>query len=40
MGNSGGIAQEGYREWIIENLTKKYIRESKSIGINRIKQAT
>ena len=26
-------------EWIIENLTNKYIRESKSIGINRIKQA-
>ena len=39
LGNRGGIAQEGYREWIIENPINKYIRESKTIGINRIKQA-
>ena len=39
LGNRGGLAQGGYREWIIENLTNKYMRESKSIGINRIKEA-
>ena len=26
LGKSGGITQGGYREWIIENLTNKYIR--------------
>jgi hypothetical protein len=39
LGNGGGVAQGGYREWIIENLTDKYIRESKSMSINRIKEA-
>ena len=39
LGNRGGVAQGGYREWIIENLTNKYMRESKSIGINKIKEA-
>ena len=33
------LQNSGYREWIIENLTNKYMRESKSIGINRIKEA-
>ena len=36
LGNRGGIAQGGYREWIIENRINKYMRESKTIGINRI----
>ena len=39
LGNRGGVAQGGYREWIIENLTSKYMRESKSIAINMIKEA-
>ena len=39
LGNRRGIAQGGYREWIIENLMNKYMRGSKTIGINRIKQA-
>ena len=39
LGNGGGVAHGGYREWIIENLINKYMRESKSIGITRTKQA-
>ena len=39
VGNKEGIAQAGYKEWIIENPTNKYMRASKSVGINRIKEA-
>ena len=39
LGNSNGVAQGGYREWIVENLIKKYIKESTSIGMNRMEAA-
>ena len=39
LGNSNGVAHGGYRELIAEDLIKKYIQESTSIGLNRMEAA-